>query len=121
MSKDGYIIDEKRHSVNKHTQRLMDFYDAKGYFPDFIITDRIRLSRKPKYYEMKRCEDYIIFDPSDKTSNATIKSTIKFIVPSEDSKSYYAYIEIYVYDTFKSTKYLSGYVSLNSSAIDIIF
>ena len=94
----------------------MDFYDENRYFPEFITTNKIRLSRKPKFHEMKRDEDYIIFDPSDKTSRGTIKS----IVPSEDSKSYYAYVEIRVYiaDTIE---YLNGYVSLNSSAIDIMF
>ena len=38
---------------------------------------------------MKMNIDYIIFDPRDKQFDCIIKS----IVPSEDTKSYYAYVE----------------------------
>lgn len=94
----------------------MDFYDANRYFPDLRVTNKLRLCGKPRFHEMKLNEDYIIFDPSDKTSRGTIKS----IVPSEDSKSYYAYVEIRAYAA-DTVEYLNGYISLNSSAIDIMF
>lgn len=44
---------------------------------------------------MKRYEDYIIFDPQDKQLSCSVES----IVPSEDTKSYYAYVKIYIYIT----------------------
>lgn len=110
--KEGYDI-ENGHSINTRTQKLMDFYDENGYFPDnIIITDRIRLSKKPKYHQMKRNEDYIIFDPQDKQFNCAIE----FIVPSEDTKSYYAYVEICI-RTATTIECLHGYVSLNSDSI----
>ena len=61
---------------------------------------------------MKKGEDYIIFDPQDKQFDCSIK----FIVPSEDSKSYYAYVKICI-KTATTIEFLYGYISLNSDAI----
>lgn len=41
---------------------------------------------------------------------------IKSIVPSEDTKSYYAYVEIRI-RTATAIECLNGYISLNSDAI----
>ena len=77
-----------------------------------IIADRVRLSKRPKYHQMKRYDDYIVFDPQNKQFDCSIE----FIVPSEDTKSYYAYVEIRI-DTATTIEYLYGYISLNSNAI----
>lgn len=61
---------------------------------------------------MKMNIDYIIFDPQDKQFDCIIKS----IVPSEDTKSYYAYVEIRI-RTATAIECLNGYISLNSDAI----
>lgn len=91
----------------------MNYYDENGHFPDnIIIANRVRLSREPKYHHMKMNEDYIIFDPKDKQFECTIES----IVPSEDTKSYYAYVKIRI-NTATTIEYLYGYISLNSEAI----
>jgi hypothetical protein len=62
---------------------------------------------------MKRYEDYIIFDPQDKQFSCSVES----IVPSEDTKSYYAYVKIGIYNPTTTTEFLNGYISLNSNAI----
>ena len=62
---------------------------------------------------MKRYEDYIIFDPQDKQFSCSVES----IVPSEDTKSYYAYVIICIYNPTTTTEFLNGYISLNSDAI----
>ena len=62
---------------------------------------------------MKMNIDYIIFDPRDKQFDCIIKS----IVPSEDTKSYYAYVKICIYNPTTTTEFLNGYISLNSNAI----
>lgn len=72
----------------------------------------MRLSKRPKYHQMKKYEDYIIFDPKDKQFDCSIES----IVPSEDTKSYYAYIKIRIH-TATTIEYLYGYISLNSDSI----
>lgn len=77
-----------------------------------VIADRVRLSGKPKYHHMEKDEDYIIFDPRDKQFDCSIE----FIVPSEDTKSYYAYVKIRI-NTATTIDYLYGYISLNSNAI----
>lgn len=112
VQEEGYII-EKGHSVNLRTQNFINYYDENGYFPNVIITNRVRLSKRPKYHDMKRYEDYIIFDPQDKQFSCSVES----IVPSEDTKSYYAYVKICIYNPTTTTEFLNGYISLNSDGI----
>ena len=109
--KEGYDI-ENGHSVNLRTQNFINYYDENGCFPDMIIADRVRLSKRPKYHQMKRYEDYIIFDPQNKQFDCSIE----FIIPSEDTKSYYAYVKIRI-NTVTTVEFLYGYISLNSDAI----
>lgn len=111
------MYDEKHVLVGNAKKAVKQYKETKS-FPYLYLKDkysRLRLSNKPKFNDMEKDEDYIIFEMDERGFN-DVEIEIEAIVPAEDSHSYYAYVTLTGYRDYESESFY-GYITLSSNAL----